>query len=175
MCFARDRQGYPYQCPNPNATHNDSPARVKTYDFIRMVSLRGDSQYLATCAKMTPWQRDCRMPSMRIGAPAGTSVWEASENTMAATWRRRAPVVVPLMLQFRFQTIRHDDQPETKYDEAFPQMRFQVMFPGPRHMHTPKESAGHLDVVRLADMPCRWGQGEKRCCVAIGEMSVRAL
>jgi hypothetical protein len=90
-----------------------------------MVSLRGDSRYLATCAKMTPWQRDCRMPSIRMGAPAGTSVWEASENTMAATWGKAGSCGGPLMLQFQFQTIRHDDQLEKKYDEAFPKCGFQ--------------------------------------------------
>lgn len=70
-------------CPTTNATHNDSPANVKTYDFVRIVSFRGHSQYLATCAKMTPWQRDCRMPSMRMGALTGTSVSVAREDTMA--------------------------------------------------------------------------------------------
>lgn len=61
-------------------THNDSPANVKTYDFILLVSFRGHSQYLATWAKMTPWQIDCKIPSMRIGALIGTSVCAASDS-----------------------------------------------------------------------------------------------
>lgn len=98
VCALRVRAGlsaFHVRCPT-NATHNDSPASVKTYDFIQIVSFRGHSQYLATCAKMTPWQRDCNMPSMRMGALTGTSVWEASEDTMAVTWRL-TPAVTPLM------------------------------------------------------------------------------
>ena len=70
----------PVSPPFQGETHNDSPANVKTYDFIRMVSFRGHSQYLATWAKMTPWQMDCKMPSIRMGALMGTSVCAASDS-----------------------------------------------------------------------------------------------
>jgi hypothetical protein len=65
-------------------THNDSPTNVTTYDFIRIVSFRGHSQYLAACARMTPWQRACKTPPMRIGPPIGTSIWAASIDAIVA-------------------------------------------------------------------------------------------
>ncbi|KAH9965786.1 hypothetical protein BC827DRAFT_1153261 [Russula dissimulans] len=107
-----------------SATHSDSPTKVITYDFIRTVSLSGHSQYLAACAKMTPWQRDCKMPSTRMGALVGTSIWVANEGVMMQG--RLVPAVVtvgPLMRHFwsnwpaRVGRIGCD-QPEVKCRDA---------------------------------------------------------
>ena len=74
-----------------SATHSDSPTKVNTYDFIRRVSLSGHSQYLAACAKMTPWQRDCKMPSTRMGALVGTPIWAANKDKGVMMWGRLVP------------------------------------------------------------------------------------
>lgn len=143
MRFARaGLSAFCVRCPT-SATHNDSPASAKTYDFIQIVSFRGHSQYLATCAKMTPWQRDCNMPSIRMGALTGTSVWEASEDTMAVTWRL-TPAVTPLMYHFNPVLVRVFRPSDTTTSQgrnttrhSF-KTRFQVMSQNP-----PKDGTGY--------------------------------
>jgi len=91
-------------------THNDNPTKVRTYDFVRSVSFRGHSQYLAACAKMTPWQRACNMPSMRMGALVGTPIWAASKDSMM--WGRTGDAGScdgPLMHHFQFELVSTPD------------------------------------------------------------------
>src|SRR6266849_4437837 len=90
----------PVYCTTNAKTHNDRPANVKTYDFILMVSFRGHSQYLATWAKMMPWQMDCKMPSIRMGALIGTSVCAASdEGDIMGRWGVNVGRRVSLLLR----------------------------------------------------------------------------
>ena len=158
-------------------THNDSPANVKTYDFIRMVSFRGHSQYLATWAKMTPWQMDCKMPSIRMGALIGTSVCAASdsEDIMGVDVGRPASCGDALMhhLQSWSGPSDTDDQPETKHDEAHA-----TWYPSPQSLSLKScpraDSIGYsatLDAVRLAVMPR--GRAARRMlpCGPFNEMS----
>ena len=91
-------------------THNDNPTKVRTYDFIRSVSFRGHPQYLAACAKMTPWQRACRMPSIRMGALVGTPIWVASKDSMM--WGRgwaAGSCEGALMRHFQFELVSTPD------------------------------------------------------------------
>jgi len=87
-----------------------------------MVSFRGHSQYLATWAKMTPWQIDCKMPSMRMGALIGTSVCAASdsEDIMGVDVGRLVSCDDSLIIHLQSWSgpSDTDDQPETKHDEA---------------------------------------------------------
>lgn len=108
------------------ATHNDNPTKVRTYDFIRSVSFRGYSQYLAACAKMTPWQRACKMPSMRMGALVGTPIWVASKDSMV--WGRgdSGPCDAPIDTPFPVRTSQY-----TRYNQSY--------------MKLPKGCSGNLD------------------------------
>jgi hypothetical protein len=120
-----------------NLTHSDNPTKVKTYDFIGSVSLRGHSQYLAACAKMTPWQSDCKMPSINMGALVGTPIWAGVEDAMV---RGRPLPVVPVVA--RRCDVSSSTGPYTRYDR-----------PDTKHRREPKEPAPLLQGAVSGDPP----------------------
>jgi hypothetical protein len=128
-----------------------------------MVSFRGHSQYLATWAKMTPWQIDCKMPSIRMGALIGTSVCTASdsEDIMGVDVGRPASCGDSLMhhLQSRSGPPRTTSQRRNTTRPTCPgsfPIPVSSHFPDLSHTHAPKDTAGHSTGMRAARrmLPC---------------------